>query len=90
MSTKLPPNRFFTLNYGSPEGDSHEFRLAIFTWPDTPEGVVIDDDNSYAVLLDTEFNGVISMKIDESRFRFTPQQVTELASVLTELSNDDG
>lgn len=90
MSTKLPPNRFFTLNYGSPEGDSHEFRLAIFTWPGTPEGEVIDDDNSYVVLLDTESNGVISIKIDEWRFKFTPQQVTALASVLTELSRDEG
>ena len=86
MSTKLPPNRFFTLKYGSP----HEFRLAIFTQPGTPEGEVIDDDNSYAVILDTESNGVISIKIDEWRFRFTPQQATALASILTELSRDEG
>jgi hypothetical protein len=51
---------------------------------------VIDDDNSYAVLLDTESNGVISVKIDEWRFRFTPQQSMALASILTELSRDEG
>jgi hypothetical protein len=90
MSTKLPPNRFFTFKYDSLKSDSREFRLAIFTWPGTSEGAVIDDDNSYAVLLDTESNGVISIKIDEWRFRFTPQQVTALASVLTELSRDEG
>ncbi|VVQ10083.1 hypothetical protein [Pseudomonas fluorescens] len=90
MSTKLPPNRFFTFKDSSLEGDSHEIRLAIFTWPGTPEGEVIDEDNSYAVLLDTEFNGVISMKIDESRFRFTPKQATTLASILIELSRDEG
>ncbi len=31
------------------------------------------DDNSYAVVLNTESNGVISIKIEESRFRFTLQ-----------------
>lgn len=90
MSTKLPANRFFTFKYGSLKGDSHEFRLAVFTSPSTSEGAVIDDDNSYAVLLDTESSGVISIKIDESRFRFTPQQATALASILTELSRDEG
>jgi hypothetical protein len=90
MSTKLPPNRFFTFKHGSPEGELDEFRLAIFTWPGTPEGEVIDDDNSYAVLLDTESNGVISVKIDEWRFRFTPQQAAALASILTELSGNEG
>jgi len=90
MSTKLPPNRFFTFKDGSPEGDFDEIRLAIFTRPGIAEGEVIDDDNSYAVLLDTESNGVISIKIDESRFRFTPQQATALASALTDLSRNDG
>ncbi|MEX5687907.1 hypothetical protein [Pseudomonas silesiensis] len=90
MSTKLLPNRFFTFKDGSLEDDSHEIRLAIFTWPGTPEGEVIDDDNSYAVLLDTESNGVISIKIDELRFRFTPKQAMALASILTELSRDEG
>lgn len=74
MSTKLPPNRFFTFKDDSLEGDSDEIRVAIFTRPGIAEGEVIDDDNSYAVLLDTESNGVISINIDESRFRFTPKQ----------------
>lgn len=90
MSTKLPPNRFFTFKDGSPESDLDEIRLAIFTRPGIPEGEVIDEDNSYAVLLDRESNGVISIKIDESRFRFTPQQATALASELTDLSRNDG
>ena len=90
MSTKLPPNRFFTFKDGSSEGDSDEIRLAVFTRPGTAEGEVIDDDNSYAVLLDTESKGVISIKIDESRFRFTPKQATALASALTDLSRNDG
>jgi hypothetical protein len=90
MSTKLPTNRFFTFKDGSPEGDLDEIRLAIFTRPGTAEGEVIDDDNSYAVLLDTESNGVISINIDESRFRFTPKQATALASALTDLSRNDG
>lgn len=34
---------------------------------------VMYDDNSYAVVLNTESNGVISIKIEESRFRFTLQ-----------------
>ncbi|MBK3481530.1 hypothetical protein AB4P95_07680 [Pseudomonas sp. A1437] len=90
MSTKLPPNRFFTFKDGSPEGELDEVRLAIFTRPGTAEGEVIDDDNSYAVLLDTESNGVVSIKIDESRFRFTHQQAIALASALTDLSRNDG
>lgn len=90
MSTKLPPNRFFTFKDGSPKGDLHEITLAMFTRPGTPERAVIDDDNSYAVLLDTESNGVISIKIDESRFRFTPAQATAFASALNELSRDEG
>lgn len=90
MSSKLPPNRFFTFKDGSPEGDSDEIRLAIFTRLGIAEGEVIDDANSYAVLLDTESNGVISVKIDESRLRFTPQQATALASALTELSRAEG
>jgi hypothetical protein len=73
MSTKLPPNRFFTFKDGTPEGDSDEIRLAVFTRPGIAESEVIDDDNSYAVLLATESNGVISIKIDESRFRLTSQ-----------------
>ena len=90
MSTKLPPNRFFTFKDGSPEDDSYKIRLAIFTRPGIAECEVMDDDNSYAVLLDTESDGVIAIKIDESRFRFTPQQATALASALTELSRDEG
>lgn len=90
MSTKLPPNRFFRFKDGSPEGDLDEIRLAIFTRPGIAEAEVINDDNSYAVLLDTESNGVISIKIDESRFRFTPQQATALASTLNELSRATG
>ena len=90
MSTKLPPNRFFTFKDGSPKGESDEIRLAIFTWPDIAEGEVTDDDNSYSVLLDTESNGVISVKIDEANFRFTPQQAAALASALTELSRAEG
>lgn len=90
MITKLPPNRFFTFKDGSPGGDSDEIRLAIFTRPGIAEGEVIGDDNSYAVLLDTESDGIISIKIDDSRFRLTPQQATALASALTELSRDEG
>ncbi|WP_213939620.1 hypothetical protein [Pseudomonas sp. dw_612] len=90
MSTKLPPNRFFTFKDGSPEGDLEEIMLAIFTRPGIAEREVLDDDNSYAVLLDTESDGIISIKIDDSRFRFTPQQATALASALTELSRDEG
>lgn len=90
MSTKLPPNRFFTFKDGSPEGDLDEIRLAIFTRPGIAECEVLDDDNSYAVLLDTESDGIISIKIDDSRFRFTPQQATALASALTEFSRDEG
>lgn len=90
MSKKLPPNRFFTFKDGSPKGELDEVRLAIFTRPGIAEGEVIDDDNSYAVLLDTESNGVISIKIDESRFRFTLKQAAALASALTDLSRNDG
>ena len=90
MSTKLPPNRFFTFKDGSPEGDSDEIRLAVFTRPGIAECEVLDDDNSYAVLLDTESDGIISIKIDDSRFRFTPQQAVALASALTELSRTEG
>ncbi len=90
MSTKLPPNRFFTFKDGSPEGNLDEIRLAFFIRPDIFEGEVIDDDNSYVVLLDTESNGLISVKIDESRFRFTPQQTAALAPALTELSRAVG
>lgn len=90
MSTKLPPNRFFRFKDGSPEGDLDEIRLAIFTRPGIAECEVLDDDNSYAVLLDTESDGIISIKIDDSRFRFTHQQATALASALTELSRDEG
>jgi hypothetical protein len=90
MSTKLPPNKFFTFKYGSLEGNSHELTLAIFTYPDTSEGEVADDENSYCVLLDTEPNGVISIKIDEFRFKFTPKQAVALASILTQLSREKG
>lgn len=39
MSSKLPPNRFFTFKDGSPESELDEVRLAIFTRPGIAEGV---------------------------------------------------
>ena len=89
MSIKLPPNRFFTFKNPSFDNGSLEITLAVFTRPGTPEDGTIDETNSYAVFLDTEPDGIISMNIDESRFSLTRKQATVLATRLTELSRDD-
>lgn len=89
MSVKLPPNRFFTFKNPEIDDGTLEITFAVFTQPGTPEDGVIDETNSYGVFLDMEYDGIISLKIDESRFKFTRKQAGVLALRLRELSLDE-
>lgn len=86
MSVKLPPNEFFTFKNPTEDDGAIEITFAVFTQPGTAENGLIDDTNSYGVFLDRETDDIISLKIDESRFRFTRKQAAVLASRLKKLS----
>ena len=81
MDTELEPNKFFVLRNGPCETS-----FATFTHPGWVEADPIEDDNSYAIMMDREAGKVVSMKINDIRLRFTQAQAMALAEKLMEVS----
>lgn len=81
MDTELEPNKFFVLRNGPCETS-----FATFTHPGWVETDPIEDDNSYAIMMDREAGKIVAMKIDDLRLRFTQAQAMALAEKLMEVS----
>lgn len=81
MDTELEPNKFFVLRNGP-----CEMSFATFTHPGWVETDPIDNDNSYAIMMDREVGNVVSMKVNDIRLRFTQAQAMALAEKLMEVS----
>lgn len=81
MDTELEPNKFFVLRNGPCETS-----FATFTHPGWVETDPIEDDNSYAIMMDREAGKIVSMKVNDIRLRFTQAQAMALAEKLMEVS----
>ena len=81
MDTELEPNKFAVFRNGPCETS-----FATFTHPGWVEDDPIGDENSYAIMMDREAGKVVSMKIDDLRFRFTQAQAMALAEKLMDVS----
>jgi hypothetical protein len=81
VDTELEPNKFFVFRNGPCEAS-----FATFTHPGWVEDDPIEDENSYTIMMDREAGKIVSMKIDDLRFRFTQAQAMALAEKLMEVS----